>query len=192
MKSYVVTATLNLSLGRYAQEPGYTAALLGRLDGTAYEGADGYVRFLSTVVTSSGPGSAEALSGADLAITAEVSDGERSVSKAILAQAKLGSLDAMPPHLRRQLENQIRKMRKLTRSPKVLTIENIDDRRVPRMLSGNKILAGEPQQGLELADYFVRRVLTTFDGDTRDDFVARVQDSRLNRLQVDARTVPAA
>jgi hypothetical protein len=35
-----------------------------------------------------------------------------------------------------------------------------------------------------LPDYFVRRLLTTLDGDTRPRFVAAVQESRLKQLRV--------
>ncbi len=67
---------------RFQQEPAHTAALLSRLEGVAYEGTDASVVFKITNVNSIGPGSAERWSGADFAITADVSRGDVRVTKA--------------------------------------------------------------------------------------------------------------
>jgi hypothetical protein len=175
---------------RFQQEPAYTTALLSRLEGVAYEGADGSVVFKTTNVNSIGPGSAERWSGADFAITADVSRGEVRVTKAILAQAKLGEARELAVAERGRLVAQIQDMRRLTRSPKVLLVRELDGRREPLMASGALIAKYGEARTMSLPDYFVRRVLTTFDGDTRSEFVAGVQESSLKQLRVFARVEP--
>lgn len=184
VREYVQRAVDGVEPARFRQEPAYTSALLGKLDGTAYEGRDGSVTFKSTNVDSIGKGAAERWSGADLAITAEISKGDLAVRKAILAQAKLGDLEDLPPGERDRLVGQIRDMRNLTNSPKVILIRELDGRREPVVASGRQISNGVPTERLSLPDYFVRRVLTTFDGDTRPYFVAGVQESSLRQLRV--------
>lgn len=187
VRSHVRKAIEGLDPTRFQHEPAYIAALLGRLDGTPYEGSDGYVRFRSTNVNANAPGSAESWSGADLAITAEIgTDGVR-VRKAILGQAKRGVLAELPLSERRRLTDQIENMRALTRAPKVFFIEELEGRREPQVASGLRIAEGSPTQVLSLPDYFVRRVLPTLDGDTREEFVNAVQESSLSRLHVLAR-----
>jgi hypothetical protein len=159
------------------------AALAQSLTGVAYEGPLGTVRFDATVVDDRGSGAAEKWSGADLAITAEISDGETVVTKAILFQAKRGHIDELPQRERENLRASIEKMRRLTRSPKVLELGDDTDRR-PAVLSANGILSGGSPQPYDLPDYFVRRVLTTFDGDTRPEFVEGVQESGLTNLKL--------
>ncbi len=181
---HVRRAIEELSPTRFRQEPAYTAALLGRLAGVAYEDQDGSVVFKTTNIDSIGRGAAEQWSGADFAITAEIRQRELSVNKAILAQAKLGSLEDLPSSEHRRLIDQVRHMRRLTRSPKVLVIPEVEGRRDPEMVSGTNILRELDSQPVPLADYFVRRVLTTLDGDTRRGFVDAVQDSSLKQLRV--------
>ncbi len=64
---------------------------------------------------------------------------------------------------------------------------DFDGQREPEVVSGVRIVEGLPSKPMSLPDYFVRRVLTTLDGDTRPDFVAGVQESSLKQLQVIAR-----
>ena len=180
-------AITGLDPARYKQEPAYTAALLARLEGVAYDDSDGSVIFRPTNVNSIGPGAAENWSGADLAITAEIRKGDFGVNKAILAQAKLGGMQDLAPSRREELVGQIEKMRHFTRSPKVVLYRDVDGQREPEVLSGVRIVEGLPTIPVSLADYFVRRILPTLDGDTRPDFVAGVQESSLKQLQVIAR-----
>ena len=93
VRTYVRRAIEGLDPLRFRQEPAYTAALLARLEGRAYSGPDGSITLRATVVNAIGRNSAEKWSGADLAITAEIEQAARQLRKAILAQAKLGSLD---------------------------------------------------------------------------------------------------
>ena len=187
VREHVQRAVADLPPAQFRQEPAYIAALLTRLAGVAYRGPDGSVMFSATNVDSVGPGAAESWSGADLAITAIIEQNGRALRKAILSQAKLGRFDQLSRTERERLIRQIRQMRRLTRSPKVMLIYELDGRREPRMASGNGILIGRYSKGLSLPDYFVARVLTTLDGDTRSHFVGAVQDGSLRQLQVEAR-----
>lgn len=186
VRAYVERAVAGVDPARFRQEPAYTAALLGRLDGIAYEGPDGSVELKATNVDSIARGAAERWSGADLAITADIRTGDIRVVKAILAQAKLGTLEELSSTERERLVGQIVDMRHFTRSPKVVMIRDIDGRREPLVASGTLIAANVQTQILPLSDYFVRRILTTLDGDTRGRFVAAVQESSLKQLRVDA------
>ncbi len=138
------------------------------------------------MVDAIGRNSAESRYGADLAITADISDGRQEVRKAILVQARMGRVWNMKPSQMEGLQEQIRKMQQLTRSPKVLEIPTENGVRIPRMLSGSGVAAGVPSAGVPLEDYFTRRVLTTLDGDTRPWFVDAVQDSSLVRVHIRA------
>jgi|SRR6266478_1545532 hypothetical protein len=184
VRAHVQQAIEGVSPARFRQEPAYTAALLARLAGTAYTGPDGSVVFTTTNVDSIGRGTAESWSGADLAITAEIRQGNLAVNKAILAQAKLGELDDLPLTERDRLVGQIVEMRRFTRSPKVILIRELGDVREPLVASGIRIAKNLGTQILPLPDYFVRRLLTTLDGDTRPTFVAGVQESSLKQLRV--------
>jgi len=184
VRAHVRNAVGGVDPARFRQEPAYTAALLGRLDGVAYQGPDGSVVFRTTNVDSIARGAAERWSGADLAITADIRRDNLAVSKAILAQAKLGALDDLPASEHGRLVSQIREMRRFTRSPKVILIRELNGRREPEVASGVRIVEELPSEPLPLSDYFVRRILTTLDGDTRPDFVDAVQESSLKQLRV--------
>ncbi len=184
-------AVEGLSANRFAQEPSYTAALLARLEGTPYNDEDGSVVITATNVNSVGPGAAERWSGADFAITATITKGDLSIRKAILGQAKLGGLADLSANERERMVGQIIDMRSLTQSPKVMLIHEIGNRREPVMASGTMIARNQDTQELSLPDYFVRRILTTLDGDTRPGFVEGVEESSLKQLRVVATTAAA-
>jgi hypothetical protein len=188
VRAHVRRAIEELNPRRFVQEPAYTAALLARLEGTPYNGEDGSVVITATNVNSVGPGAAEHWSGADFAITATISKGDLSIRKAILGQAKLGGLTDLSARERGRMVGQIIDMRHLTHSPKVMLIHEIGDRREPVMASGTLIAKNIDTQELSLPDYFVRRILTTLDGDTRPFFVDGVEESSLQQLRVYART----
>jgi hypothetical protein len=187
VKDHVSLAVRTVSGARFKQEPTYVAALMGRLIGVVYDGPEGFVELKPMVVDSIAPGAAENWSGADFAITAEIRNPRFFVSKAILAQAKLGALDDLAKSERGRLIEQIGKMRKFTRAPKTMLIRELDGRYEPEIASGLRIASGLDTKPLGLGDYLVRRVLTTLDGDTRPQFVAAVQESSLSQLRVLAR-----
>ena len=187
IRLHVYNAIKDLSPERYRQEPNYTAALLGRLEGIAYEGIHGKVVFSATVFDDRGPNSAESKYGADHAITAKISDGTTTIRKAILVQAKLGYINELSNQGIERLKMQIKKMKLIVPSPKVMEIPVSDGMRLPAMISGNRILKGSEEYfALPLPEYFAARVVTTLDGCTKPDVVAAVQDSKLSRLNMDA------
>jgi hypothetical protein len=55
------------------------------------------------------------------------------------------------------------------------------------MISGNRILAGEPYTSIALPDYFVTRVTTTLDGATDPTTVEVIQESNLSRAHLIAK-----
>lgn len=184
VKSHIRTAIKRISPERYRQEQPYIAALASQLEGKVYEDSDGYVEIKSTIVNDRGKHSAESRTGADLAITATIGNPDKKINKAILIQAKMSQIESMPPSALKVLINQISRMKNHTNAPKVMEVDEIDGKRHPRIISGNRILAQQRYQSLNLEDYFVRRVLTTLDGDTRPDFVEAVRDSTLTRLDL--------
>lgn len=189
VRSHVRRAVESIATSRFRQEPSYTSALLSRLDGIAYTGPDGSVAFAATDIDSIGPNAAEKWSGADFAITARIAQDQEFIAKAILFQAKLGTLDSLTSRERERLIEQIEAMRGLTRSPKVLFVAENGPYREPFVASGTYISQGLSTENIPLAEYFVGRILPTLDGDTRPPFVTRVQDSRLAQLRVEARII---
>lgn len=186
VRRHVYGAYSSVSPIRYEQEPAWVAAFARALEGTAYDGPHGSVIITSTVFNDRGRNSAEKRFGADMAITATVSDAARTIDKAVLLQAKLGHVNDLPPRESERLREQVRKMQQLTRFPKILEVPGEDGFRRPRVLSGARLAAGQPTRGLLLEDYFTQRLLTTLDGDTRGWFVAAVQESGLTQVRVSA------
>lgn len=184
VRNHVERAIQDLDPQRYRQEPAYTAALAGRLEGTAYEDDDGFVVFRSTVIADRGRGAAEFWSGTDLVITSVISDGVKTIQKAILIQSKLGRIEDLKQAEQDRLYGQIKDMQRLTRAPKIMEIVNDGGIRTPRIVSGNRFLNDQPYRSYDLSSYMTSRVLTTFDGDTRPDFVQSVQDSTLTQVQL--------
>lgn len=183
---HIANAIESVAPERYRQEPPYVAALAKAMEGTAYQGSDGSVVFSSTVIDDRGRNSAEHRFGADLAITAEISSPTDRIRKAIFIQAKLGNIQDLRREDHDFLKRQIEKMQQTTRSPKVMEILDSGGERIPRMISGRKIVAGEAFRPIALPAYFTARVLTTLDGDTSEEFVDAVQDSSLTQIRTKA------
>lgn len=186
-KRHVRSAINAVAPERYKQEANYTAALLARLEGTAYDGKYGQVVFTATVFDDRGPNSAESRYGADHAITATISDGRTTITKAILVQSKLGHIDDLTKKDKDFLRDQIGKMKKVVPSPKVMEIPAIHGKRYPAVISGNRILEGNEYRSQRLPEYFVARITTTLDGCTDPEVVAAVKDSSLSKLNLHAK-----
>jgi len=184
VKSHIRKAIEKVSPERFKQEQPYITALASQMEGVVYEGNDGYIEIKSTIVDDRGKSSAESRVGADLAITATIGDPDKKIDKAILIQAKMGEVGSMPPSTVKNLLVQVNRMKHHTNAPKVMEVIEIDGHRLPRIISGNRLIAHQDYQSLNLEDYFVRRILTTLDGDTRPDFVEAVQESSLTRLDL--------
>jgi len=187
VRHHVERAVAETDPARCRQEPKYTSSLITRLEGTPYEGRDGYIRLKATDVDDRARGSAESRFGADFGIVAEVSDGSATVRKAILVQAKLGFVSELPDTERTELIRQIRNMKRVVGAPKVMEIPAFGAMRDPRIISGNKLLGGGPYQSIRLADYFVTRITTTLDGNTDSEVVEAIGHSDLRKLDVLAR-----
>jgi hypothetical protein len=191
VRRYVENAVASIDPRRFNQEGAYIAALARQLEGIAYKGSDGTIEFQSTVVDDRGPNAAEKWSGADLAITAEISDRSVRVRKAILLQAKSGDLANLRGKEAERLREQIGRMRRLTRSPKIMDLPRYgtgdSTRAAPGIYSGRAYEARGRPRRYRLGDYIIQRVLTTLDGDTRPHFVDGVEESRLSKLKVIAR-----
>lgn len=185
---HVRSAIVHTDIQRFSQEPAYVAALLAKLDGFQYEDEHGHVRFTATVFDAIAPNSSERLFGADCAITAQIRGPGVEIVKVIPFQAKKGEIARMGTRESKRLRQQLRMMKEIMRirSPKILEIVEHGGNAVPRVVSGNKYLSGGSYLQMSLADYFVARVLTTLDGDTRPRIVEAFQDSRLSQLRVEA------
>ena len=170
----------------YRQEHSYSAALAGKLDGIVYEGEEGYVEFRSTVADDRGRGSAESWAGIDFVITASIRDEMQEIDKAIIFQAKKGLVENLPPGETDRLRRQVELMKRLTRSPKILEVPDGVTTRYPTVVSANRFQSSLLFRHLYLEDYFVQRVLTTLDGDTRPSFVDSVEESSFAALKITA------
>lgn len=178
----------NIRLDSYFQEPAYTAAFLGRLEGTAYDGKYGKVEFYSTIVADRGPKSAEKKWGTDFAIIAVLEQGSKRIKKAIIGQAKKGNIDSFSNSQERDLLDDIRKMKNATSAPKVLEIPDFEGE-TPTIRSGNAILNQEPPYiRIKFENYIIGRVMICFEGDIRPEFVDYVRESKLSRLEIIAKS----
>lgn len=123
--------------------------------GVVYSDSDIHIELIPTVFNDRGKNYAESRSDADFAITADIRDKNKKVKKAILVSED-GWIDLNSADLKKQ----IRKMKKLTRSPEVLVLNPIRERRDPYVCSGMKVLNGLKYNKQQLADYIISRILT--------------------------------
>ncbi|RYD34109.1 MAG: hypothetical protein EOP87_09815 [Verrucomicrobiaceae bacterium] len=187
VRQHVEKAVNSIRADSARQEANYTAKLLGKLEGRAYDGPHGSVVFDTTIFDDRGPNSAENRIGADHAITATISDGKRTIRKAILVQAKLGKIEELAKRDYKFLEEQIRKMRRLVDAPKVMQIPQSGAFYYPEIVSGTNLIEGKDYKPVSLAKYFTTRVLTTLDGCTDPEIVSTVQQSTLSRVNISAK-----
>ena len=190
IRSRIAAAVRRTDVTRARQEHAYTSVLLGKLDDIKLETDHGSFFVRATVYDDRGPGAAEAQFGADFAITATISDPRNRVEKAILFQAKIEDLSKISSAEDKRLRAQLRKMKGITRSPKILEMRSAQSgERMPHVVSGIRYLTGAGYTSIPLPDYVVRRVLTTLDGDTRPSFVKDVEDSTLAAFRLEASLV---
>lgn len=166
VRRHVDLAIASLEATRYGQEPNYTAALARAIHCTAYDDSDRPVIFTAIPMDDRARKSAESIFGADLATTAEITGNGDHIRKAIMIQAKFGTVDELNSKAKEFLDGQIRKMPKVTTSPKVMEIPLDGKVRAPRIASGNRVVENKSFRPIQLSKYFTPRVLTTLDGDT--------------------------
>jgi hypothetical protein len=168
---------------RSPQEPKLTSALLGRLQGLEVRSKQGeYLRIDTTDVADRGRDSAERRTGADFVITATCADNEKKIRKAIMFQMKEGGLKGLPPAKRKELSEQVEKMKKIVDAPKIGGIVRKNGRPEIQIASGSRFLEGEDFQVQDFASYFNQRVITTLDGNTDACTVDMLQDGDLPTL----------
>jgi hypothetical protein len=107
---HVAAAVERLDPARCHQEPAYVTALFARLDAMVYSGPNLTLEIKSTVVSDRGPNSAESVWGADFGIVASIRSDHETVDKAILGQAKRGSLATLTQSERERFRQQVVKM----------------------------------------------------------------------------------
>ena len=81
----------------------HMSGLFSRLDEVVFRGKTLQIEIVSTIVADRGPGSAESIWGADFAIIAVLSLPELIRRKAVLGQAKRGTLDRLSAEDRRTI-----------------------------------------------------------------------------------------
>ncbi len=172
-----------LDFRRYGSEPNYNPALVAKLDGFSFAGHNFSVSLAGAATTNSEQGS-EPPSGADLAISADIHQGKESKRKAVLVQCKRRSL-LRKSEERERLLGQIKKMKEISRHPKVLVIEEYPGA-IPSIQSGTTILNGSHPREFALSSWLARRFIRTFDGDTRKHVYEAAQSADLNRIWVKA------
>lgn len=184
---HIAAAIDRIDPSRYAQEPNYMAALIGKLDGVVYLGKLGRLELQGTVVNDRGPGAAENKAGADFAIIANVQGADgTTTNKAVLGQAKRGAVEELGGAEVGRLAAQIAQMRARTRHYVIVE--------TPVQLGSTvSVLRSKPRTedalytDETLTDYLEKLVVCTH-GDRRTSFVSAVKDSKLSTLRVSYRT----
>lgn len=185
LREKIQKAFSGLSPERFGQEPNYTSALLGRLQGIEVQSQYGeYAKIEATVVDDRGADSAESRYGADFVITATVGDSKQKIKKAILVQVKNRSIETLSSSQKKDLKEQINKMKTVVSSPKIAGIRRSQGSAMLEVSSGNKMLNDEEYTKSDFPTYFNQRVITTLDGTTDKTIVEALQESNLRKLDV--------
>lgn len=174
----VESACWQLRRSRFQQEPGYVAALMGKLAGMDIQIGSSWLT--TTVVNDHGPHCAESEFGADFAIIFESTSG---TSKAVLGQAKGSSIESLSPKERKNFFGQCQLMAKKTKHFIGLEVPKEPDT-MPIVRMG---LSGPPvdiELGRRLDDYLADIFIGCQHGDRRNEFVRAVEKSDLLRLRV--------
>ena len=172
---------------------------------------------LSTIIADRGPRSAESIWGADFAIVAVLTMPGLVRRKAVLGQAKRGSLDRLSVLGQRQFSKQIRMMHRATWAIAGLEVPEITGD-IPRIRvveistqygdswAAQSMLARQKYEvrfdadnegggpillgpALDLGTWIVDEVVYCSHGDENERLVAAVSESSLQRLQVNVSTV---
>lgn len=170
----------------FSQEPDFVAAVLGRLEGTAWENEEGTatIRFRSTIATSRGPNSAERRTGADFAITLERISGSESVTKAVIGQAKRGNIRDLTAQRVAELIDQCLRMSKHTDSLLIMETPKDAEHLMVRVIH---VKDSQVQIGgrIGFSEYLIDRLNACNHGDMREGFVDGVRSSKLPALTLE-------
>lgn len=187
IRNYIRGAYETIDIKTGGQEEDYLAELLNGLQGDVYNGEYGKITIRRTIFTARGSRSTERITGGDFAIITRIEQGPIIQEKVILVQAKRDHIDGLLKD--RKLNEQIEKMKRFTPNPQVMSAPKKQDDK-PIIYSGSKIHGGIQPSGFNIEDYFVRRIFTCIDGDTRNDIVDLVSDSDLSKLKIYAKRYP--
>jgi hypothetical protein len=173
-----------LDVNRLNQESHFVAGLFVLLHGYKYKHIDGRsVELLSTMVNDRGPKSAESKFGADFAITAVIHHEGNSVRKAVLGQAKKGSIKGLSTTDREKLDVQIEKMAAVTDNFLLLEAPKIFSDGISVWVS-DLSSKGKFDKKMTLERYIVSMLIGCTHGDKRAAFVDAVQHGALKGLTV--------
>lgn len=158
-------------------------AILARIDGLIYSGAQGEIEIKSTIVSDRGANSAEKRFGADFAITARIEVGSSNVEKAIIGQAKKGRVEELNSRGKDFFQGQILKMSASTDQYVILEVPEVNGNspRIRLPYTGQPTRFKHP---ITIEDYITSKLIECMHGDLRPDFVMAVQDSDLSRLAI--------
>jgi len=167
-----------LSPERYSQEPAYMGALISKLDDVFYSDTNYSLEIKGVVVADRGPNSAERRTGADFSIIVIINRNGNIITKAILGQAKKGDQLTIKPGL----QTQINKMKQFTRDILIAqTPGSINENFSVRIYNSE---SNSLSESMPLSQYFCMYLLACIHGDLNNEFIERVQNSNLNRLEI--------
>jgi hypothetical protein len=181
---YVGNAALRLDPMRYAQESAYVDAFIGRLDGIIPLGnGNGTIDLRATIVADRGPGAAEKKYGADFCLVFESKNIPVQIKKAVIAQAKKGTIESLSKNEINRLEIQCTKMAKFTAN--YLILETPDTAgKIPNIRIGNPINQTWQQHQIPFHEYLVDYIISCSHGDKREIFIDALSESSLTKLTV--------
>jgi hypothetical protein len=209
LSRHISQAVKRIDPVRYRQEPAYVAALFGKLDAVVYHDAGLTVELKSTIVGDRGRNSAESKWGADFGLIASISGPTERQEKAVLGQAKRGSLISLAPTDASNFREQALRMSVATEAivglevpetagalPMIRILEvpmlygtapiqRYFRKYVARIQSDNlrepPLLLGEP---LQIGRYLYTELIRCMHGDADTNFVHDVEDSSLSSLKI--------
>ena len=184
VSDYVARAISRLDRVRYHSETGYVDAFLGRLDGTIYLGEEkGLIDLKATIATDRGPNSAEKRYGADFALVFNSSNNTLPLKKAILGQAKNGTVERLNSQELSRLVKQCSDMAKVTHHYVVLEAP-LRNGKIPTIRLGTYQNNRWSEQEIQFDVYLVDKIISCEHGDRRASFIEQVGDSKLTTLKV--------
>lgn len=185
VKDYFLQACEPLNRIRYAQESAYVDAFIARLEGEIDFGQDyGLIKFTPTIVADRGYGSAESKYGADFAIVFKSKGIDIPIDKAIISQAKNGTVDKLSNSESLRLKGQCEKMARITENYIVLETPNLAGA-MPTVRIGVPKAKLWGAVSIPFDEYFLNQVLSCQHGDKRKDFITGVASSKLSGIKVD-------
>jgi hypothetical protein len=175
LRKFIKKVAAKTSRQQFEQEPHFTAAFFGNLNGEKFQSSSG--EFLALTCSSSndrGPNSAESKTGVDIGIVIEWQNnqGEKVFEKAVLLQAK-NRLASLKPVDGKELQAQCEMMRKLTTSYGVMDCPY--DGTIPQIGLSDIAPPFWKFPLVKLDDYLIETVFVCKDGDTNDDVISQAK-----------------